>query len=93
MTVTFASKYQNKMYPIKTLNEEGYPVLEDDNIDVTFKVISGDTPLPNNIWYRTNARYTLLGEDFNREYSADMLTCRITVPHYIVRDHGSFKVK
>ncbi|MCQ2753275.1 MAG: hypothetical protein MJ206_03380 [Bacilli bacterium] len=93
ISITFASAYQNKMYRIKTLKEEGFPVFENDNIDVTFKVITGNTPLPNNIWYRTNARYTLLGQDFNREYSSDMMTCHITVPHYIVKDHGLFKVK
>ncbi|MCQ2801637.1 MAG: hypothetical protein MJ222_03195 [Bacilli bacterium] len=93
----FSDDRQPKFIP--TLDQVAYPVMEDDPIEViiTLKdgiLYEGDAKrIMDNIWFRTNARYTLLGEDFFKTYSNDFRECRIRVPHYIIRDHGSFKVK
>ena len=99
--------YQSKPYPIKTLSgQKTFPVFEHDNIDMTFEVIDQNhPPLPDDIRFRMNSRYTMMGTDYTREYSNQYTyvdeatgeeitgyqTCRLVVPHYIVQDHVSFR--
>lgn len=100
ITLMFVSEYQRVEKPIHTLGEMGYPIFEDDSIDLTIEVKEdSNEPLPNNIWLRSNARYTSLGNDFFREYKNEIKvdgkivgyrTCHIYIPNYIIRDHGSF---
>ncbi|MCQ2792479.1 MAG: hypothetical protein MJ208_03035 [Bacilli bacterium] len=86
--VNFKTNYQNKIYPIHTLTGgKGFPVFEDDDVDITLKAISND-PLPNNIWLRINSRYAMKEIDFTCEYINDK-TCNFHIPHFIVRDHGT----
>ena len=69
--------YQRKQYPIKTLDGQlSFPVLEHDNIDITFRIKDdGDKdldeilPLPDDIRFRCNSRYAYMGIDYTREYS------------------------
>lgn len=111
--------YQSKPYPIKTLTGQvTFPVFEHDNIDITLKVKDPEwveeggvwvkkeyPPLPDDIRFRCNSRYTYMGLDYTREYSNKYTyinpetdekiigyqTCHLTVPHYIVTDHVSFR--
>lgn len=64
-------------------------------------------PLPDDIRFRCNARYAYMGLDYTREYSNQYTykpdpddqdtwvtgyqTCHLTVPHYVVTDHVSFR--
>lgn len=105
LNVDFGRTYQNTKYPIKTLSgQPAYPVFEHDAIDVTFTLIpKGDEqlPLPDDLRYRCNARYTLEGTDYTREYSEPYFCtttgkngyrkCTFHVPYMIVNDHGSFR--
>ena len=94
LTVTFDSQYQKETKRIKTTHLNAYPVFEDDNIDVTFEITDkSHPPLPDNLWLRTNGRYALFDVDFTREYSDDKRKCRIKIPHFIVKDHGTFRNK
>lgn len=106
--IELGSFYQRKQYPIKTIDGQyAFPVFEHDNIDITFKVKDDDEshpPLPDDIRFRCNSRYTYMGLDYTREYSdlyeyideaghktLGYRTCHLTVPHYIVMDHVSFR--
>ena len=90
--ITFESKYQNNMVPIKTLNNNAFPVFEDDTMVVTIKVKKGEA-LPKDLWYRTNARYAKLGVEFTRKYRNNYKECTISVPHYIMKDHCEIRSK
>ncbi|MCQ2787238.1 MAG: hypothetical protein MJ199_02430, partial [Bacilli bacterium] len=66
--------YQRKPYPIKTISGQvTFPVLEHDNIDITFRVKETDDrgnpcpPLPDDIRFRCNSRYAYMGIDYTRE--------------------------
>lgn len=91
----FSDDREQKFIP--TLDQVAYPVMEDDEIEVIFKLkddeaYEGENKLiMDNIWFRTNARYAKLDEDFFRSYSDDHRECHIKVPHYVIRDHGSFQ--
>lgn len=90
----FKTPYQNSgMQLIRTLsNGLAFPIYEDDDIDVT--ITSTDTKgLPKNLWFRNCSRYTNINEDFYREYSNDGNTVHFYIPHYVVRDHSSIRVK
>lgn len=111
LIVTFSRAYQNIKKPIKTLSgQEAYPVFEHDSIDVTFTLVAPTTepekqkPLPDDLRYRCNARYTLEGTDYTRTYSEPYSykegdkdpvigyrQCTFHVPYIIVNDHGSFR--
>lgn len=84
---------------IPTLDQEAYPVLEDDSIDVFITLKEGipyeeeNKLVFDNIWFRTNARYAKINEDFYKTYSDTNRECHIFVPHYVIRDHGSFQPK
>lgn len=89
--IHFESQYQNHLVPIKTLGTGtiAYPVIEDDTMVMTFKVDQEKSkePLPNNLWFRTNARYAKIDDEFTRIYGDNNMTCVISVPHYIMKDH------
>lgn len=108
MQIDLETFYQSKPYPIKTLSGQvTFPVLEHDNIDITFEVIDQEhPPLPDDIRFRCNSRYASMGTDYTREYSNQYTyvdptdpkikitgyqTCHLMVPHYIVMDHVSFR--
>ncbi|MCQ2742855.1 MAG: hypothetical protein MJ239_06150 [Bacilli bacterium] len=84
---------------IPTLDQVAYPVLEDDSIDVFITLKEGvpyedeNKVIFDNIWFRTNARYAKINVDFYKTYSNENRECRISVPHYVIRDHGSFQPK
>lgn len=92
----FMDNRQMKFIP--TLDQNAYPVMEDDAIEVIIslkeneKYEGNNKVIMDNIWFRTNARYAKIDEDFVKTYSADCRECRVYVPHYVIRDHGSFKV-
>ncbi|MCQ2794959.1 MAG: hypothetical protein MJ214_01955 [Bacilli bacterium] len=71
LQIDLATFYQSKPYPIKTLSgQKTFPVLEHDNVDITFEVTDQEhPPLPNDIRLRSNARYAAMGTDYTREYS------------------------
>lgn len=71
LRIDFQTFYQRNQYPIKTLDgQRSFPVLEHDNIDVTFKTIGYNCePLPDDIRFRCNSRYAYMGIDYTREYS------------------------
>lgn len=107
--VSFSKQYQQTQKPIKTLSgQEAFPVFEHDDIEVTFEIDKNKDnnrmPLPDDLRFRCNARYTYQGIDYAREYSDPFVgkdkdgksitgyrKCRFKVPHYIVNDHGSFR--
>lgn len=109
LIVNFSRNYQNKMKPIKTLSGQyAYPVFEHDAIDVTFTLTkdgyedpSKQLPLPNDLRFRKNARYTREGTDYERIYSDSYYctatgengyrSCTFHIPYKIVNDHGSFR--
>ncbi len=71
LQIDFQTFYQRKQYPIKTIDgQRAFPVLEHDNIDVTFKTTGYNCqPLPDDIRFRCNSRYAYMGIDYTREYS------------------------
>lgn len=91
----FMDNRQPKFIP--TLDQVAYPVMEDDAIEVIMTLKDGlsyegkNKEIMDNIWFRTNARYAKIEEDFSKFYSSDHRECHINVPHYIIRDHGSFQ--
>lgn len=105
LIVNFGRSYQNTMKPIKTLSGQyAYPVFEHDAIDVTFTLENnGPTqlPLPDDLRFRKNARYTREGTDYERIYDDPYLcsvtgktgyrSCTFHIPYKIVNDHGSFR--
>lgn len=93
--ISFESAYQNKMYPIKSLGGEAFPVIEDDTMVITLKVDKAESsePLPNNIWFRTNARFADIKREFTREYRDNNFECTISVPHYVMKDHCEIRNK
>lgn len=63
-------------------------IAREDNIFILkFTAVAGTT-LPKNIWYNTNARFALKGEDFTMEYSSDYKEAIMTIPYFVVRDSG-----
>lgn len=92
---TFTSKYQNIWVPIKTLNQQAYPIFEDDTMQVKLTVNQqkSNQPLPDDLWFRTNARFAEIDEEFTRVYENNNMTCTITVPHYIIKDHCAIRSK
>lgn len=88
----FVNVYQRVRKPIRTLSQYGYPIYEDDDIDLLF-TSKTNNPLPDNLWLRSNARFTVMGIDFSREYSPDKKSCKFYVPRYIIRDHCSIRNK
>lgn len=107
LIVMFSRHYQNTMKPIKTLSgQEAYPVFEHDSIDVTFTLLdngANQLPLPDDLRFRCNARYTMEGDDYERTYSQPFYStnpkqpgmgyreCHFHIPYKIVNDHGSFR--
>ena len=93
LKVEFKKAYQNAgMQYIRTLsNGKAFPVFEDDTIDVTFTSTTGMDL--SDLWFRTNSRFTEEGVEFTREFSNNNSTVTFHVPNYVVRDHGSFKIK
>lgn len=91
LEVTFKSKYQNTYNFIFTLDEYGFTVWEDDDVDIHFEVINNGDPLPEDIWFRTNARWGKEGVEFTRNLSADRMTCDFHVPYFYTRDHIVFR--
>lgn len=92
---TFTSKYQNIWVPIKTLNQKAFPIFEDDAMQVKLTVNQqkSNKPLPDDLWFRTNARFAEIDEEFTRVYENNNMTCTITVPHYIIKDHCAIRSK
>ena len=93
LNIEFKKAYQNAgMQYIRTLsNGKAFPVFEDDSIDVTFTSTTGMDL--SDLWFRTNSRFTEEGVEFTREFSNNNSTVTFHVPNYVVRDHGSFKIK
>lgn len=74
------------------LNFPSIIVREDNTLKLKFKAKQGTT-LPKNIWFNTNARFALKGEDFNIEYSADNKEAIMTMPYFVIRDSGFLQLK
>lgn len=91
LEIAFKSKYQNLYNFIFTLDEYGFTVWEDDEVDITFKVINNGEPLPKDLWFRTNARWGLEGVEFTREYNVDYTECHFHVPYFYAKDHIVFR--
>ena len=69
------------------LNFPAIVAREDNTLVLKFTGKNGKA-LPRNIWYNTNARFALKGQDFTIEYSNDNKEAVMTIPYFVVRDSG-----
>lgn len=65
-------------------------VREDNRLKLSFE---SDNILPEDIWFRSNARFTKKDEDYTLTYSNDKKSATLEVPYFFIRDNGSIRRK
>ncbi len=90
-SITFTPTQKTKTR-IDDWQREAFPVDEDEELNFTFKAISGKT-LPTNIGMWMNGRYGKEGVEVTFTYSNNNTECKVHVPPYVARDNLQFRCK
>jgi len=78
---------------IKFSLEHNTLIVREDN-KFTLNIKSKDeNALPDDIWFRSNARFTKKDEDYTLTYSNDKKSAVLDVAYFFIRDNGSIRRK